>query len=105
MKPVIRPGSDGAQKVGVVRKRQDQVAFALRHLGEDLDSAAPVEILLQYTDNRDWVVSQVQPRIQSFLPAARIRVNPMSLTAGVHMGPGTWAVAYLPMDIATSRTK
>jgi DegV family protein with EDD domain len=105
MRPVIRPGSDGAQKVGVVRKRQDQVAFALRHLGGDLDRASPVEILLQYTDNQDWVVSQVQPRIQSFLSAARIKVTPMSLTAGVHMGPGTWAVAYLPIDAETSRTK
>jgi hypothetical protein len=98
MKPVIRPGSDGAQKVGVVRKRRDQVTFALDYLGDELDGAVPVEILLQFTDNRDWVVSRVQERIQSHLPMARISVTPMSLTAGAHMGPGTWAVAYLPMD-------
>jgi uncharacterized protein len=98
IKPVIRPGADGAQKVGVVRNRQAQVEFALNHLDGGLDSATPVEILLQYTDNRAWVVSHVQPRIQSLLPVARMRVAPMSLTAGAHMGPGTWAVAYLPMD-------
>lgn len=96
IKPVIRPGPDGAQKVGVVRKRRDQVAFALDHLGRDLDDATPVDILLQFTDNRDWVESHVQPRIESLLPAARVRVASMSLTSGVHMGPGTWAVAYLP---------
>ena len=99
MRPVIRPGPDGAQKVGVVRKRGDQVAFALHRLEDELDSTAPVEILLQYTDNQDWVVSQVKPRVQSLLPAAQIRVTPMSLTAGAHMGPGTWALAYLPMDV------
>lgn len=98
IKPVIRPGPDGAQKVGVVRKRRDQVAFALDYLGRDLDNAKPAEILLQYTDNRDWVVSHVQPRLESLLPAACIRVAPMSLTAGAHMGPGTWAVAYLPLE-------
>jgi DegV family protein with EDD domain len=100
IKPVIRPGPDGAQKVGVVRKRRDQVAFALDHLGSELDDAAPAEVLLQYTDNRDWVESHVQPRIESLLPAASIRVASMSLTSGVHMGPGTWAVAYLPTDAA-----
>jgi DegV family protein with EDD domain len=101
MKPVIRPGSDGAQKVGVVRNRRDQVAFALDRLRRDLVDATPVEILLQYTDNQDWVVSHVQPRIESLLPSARIRVAPMSLTAGAHMGPGTWAMAYLPVDAAS----
>ena len=102
IKPVIRPGSDGAQKVGMVRKRRDQVPFALEYLGGELDGLTPVEMLLQYTDNRDWVVSQVQPCIQSHLPMARITVAPMSLTAGAHMGPGTWAVAYLPMDTGSS---
>jgi uncharacterized protein len=96
LKPVIRPGSGGAQKVGIVRNRQDQVRFALDHLGHGLESASPMEILLQYTDNQDWVTSHVQPRIQALLPQARIQTSRMSLTAGVHMGPGTWAVAYLP---------
>jgi uncharacterized protein len=98
IKPVIRPGADGAQKVGMVRNRRSQVAFALKRLGGDLDSATPADILLQYTDNQEWVESHVQPRIQSLLPAARMRVAPMSMTAGAHMGPGTWAVAYLPTD-------
>ena len=105
MKPVIRPGAHGAEKVGVVRKRRDQVVFALKHLGGNLEGATSVEILLQYTDNRDWVVTQVQPRIQSLLPAARIKVAPMSITAGAHMGPGTWAVAYLPIHGESSHTK
>jgi uncharacterized protein len=100
IKPIIRPGADGAQKVGVVRNRQAQVAFALNHLGHDLDTNAPVKILLQYTDNQDWVASYVQPRIQLLLPAAQMQVAQMSLTAGAHMGPGTWALAYLPIQSA-----
>ena len=103
IKPVIRPGPDGAQKVGVVRKRRDQVAFALDRLGCELDGENPAEILLQFTDNRDWVASHVQPRIESLLPAARVRIASMSLTSGVHMGPGTWAVAYLPADGASGK--
>jgi len=99
IKPVIRPGSQGAQKVGAVRNQKAQVEFALNHLENNLDVGAAVEILLQYTDNQIWVASHIQPQIQTLLPKARISVKPMSLTSGVHMGPGTWAVAYLPGDV------
>ncbi len=99
IKPVIRPGAAGAQKVAVVRNRKAQVEFALDHLRNSLDVKTPVEILLQYTDNLDWVRSHIQSQIQTLLPFARISVAPMSLTSGVHMGPGTWAVAFLPGDI------
>lgn len=57
-----------------------------------------MDILLQHTDNEDRVVSRIQPQIQNLLPLARITVTPMSLTSGVHMGPGTWALAFLPDD-------
>ena len=96
IKPVVRPGAQGAQKVAAVRNRKAQVEFALDHLGSNLDTRAPAEILLQYTDNQDWVISHLQPRVQSLLPQASVSAKPMSLTSGVHMGPGTWAVAFLP---------
>lgn len=95
IKPIIRPGRRGAEKIGVVKNEKNQVEFLLDHLGKHLKSDAPAELLLQYTNNRDRVVSQIRPQIQKQLPRARINVQPMSLTSGAHMGPGTWAVAYL----------
>ena len=57
--------------------------------------------MIEYTDNRQWVADAVQPRIQNAFPNAECLLQPMSLTAGVHMGPGTWAVAYLPGEALT----
>jgi len=102
IKPIIHPGAQGAQKVGVVKSRNAQVEFLLNHLGKRLNSESPVVILLQYTDNQERVQSQIQPRIQALLPLARISVQPMSLTSGVHMGPGTWAAAFLPEGSAAA---
>ena len=98
IKPVIRPGARGAEKIGVVKSQNAQLELLLDRLRSRLDSGLPADILLQYTDNQDRVVSQIQPRIQSLLPLSRISVAPMSLTAGVHMGPGTWAVAFCPAN-------
>ena len=93
MKPVISPTRSGVKKAGVVRSTAGQLAFALDKLKEKYDcSAAPV-IMLQYSDNRDWVVANVQPQITSFLPEAEVLLTPLSLTSGVHMGPGTWSMA------------
>jgi uncharacterized protein len=96
IKPIIRPGSQGAQKIGVVKREPQQVEFLLNHLGQSLKRDTPVEILLQYTNNQDRVMSHIQPQIQERFPQARISIRPMSLTSGVHMGPGTWAAAHLP---------
>jgi DegV family protein with EDD domain len=102
IKPVIRPSAAGAQKVAVVRSQRAQVEFALDYLRKTLSADAPVQVLLQYTDNLDWVRSHIQSQIQALLPLARISVTAMSLTSGVHMGPGTWSVAFLPGDIDSS---
>jgi uncharacterized protein len=53
-------------------------------------------VMLQYSDNRDWVEQTAAVRIRALLPAAEILFRPLSLTSGAHMGPGTWAVAFLP---------
>ena len=95
IKPVIRPGRQGAQKIGVVKNQKAQLVFLLDYLGKRIEASSPAEFLLQYTDNQDRVVSQIQPKIQRLLPNSRISVQPMSVTSGVHMGPGTWAVAFL----------
>ncbi|MBU1741738.1 MAG: DegV family protein, partial [Proteobacteria bacterium] len=96
VKPIVTPAADGAAKVGVVRKPKDQVGFALQKMREDLSLRDEATILLQYTDNQDRLISEVQPRIESQFPMAEVLVRPLSFTTGVHCGPGTWAIAYVP---------
>lgn len=97
LKPVISPLPEGAAKVGLVRSQKDQLAFALNQLDALPENKSQVMILLQYTDNRDWVESVVLPAVSARCPAAEIQVQPLSLTSGAHMGPGTWAMADLWM--------
>jgi fatty acid-binding protein DegV len=52
--------------------------------------------MLEYTDNAPWVAEKVQPEVARRHPDAEIILHPMSLTSGAHMGPGAWAVAFLP---------
>lgn len=94
MKPVISPMREGVRKMGVVRNRQRQVDFALARLRTELDGGDSACILLQYSDNKDWVAETVQTSIQALLPGAEILLVPLSLTSGVHMGPGTWSLAF-----------
>jgi len=51
--------------------------------------------MLQYSDNRPNV-ERFAERLKSLYPLARVIVRPLSLTSGAHMGPGAWAVAFLP---------
>ena len=96
MKPVISPLAEGAKKMGVVRDQAGQLAFALEKLAATLREDEKALIMLEYTDNTAWVADTVQPEIARRHPAAEILLHPMSLTSGAHMGPGTWAVAFLP---------
>ncbi len=96
VKPVVTPLSEGIKKVGVVRKITHQLPFALDYFAERVGPDKRTRILLQYTDNRDRMTEEVRPAIQSAFPDADIRLNPLSLTSGAHMGPGTWAMAVLP---------
>jgi DegV family protein with EDD domain len=96
MKPVISPLAEGAKKVGVVKSRQEQVVFALERLESCLRPDAAVLIMLEYSDNQAWVEQTVRLEISKRYPRAEILLQPLSLTTGVHTGPGTWAVAFLP---------
>ena len=97
MKPVISPLADGARRVGLVRDQAGQLRFALEKLEGALKrDGEGALLLLEYTDNAPWVVQTVRPEITRRWPAAEILLQPMSLTSGAHMGPGTWAVAFLP---------
>ncbi len=94
MKPVISPTPAGVRKVGVVRSPLAQIAFAEEKLRQEKADGENALILLQYSDNEDWVMDVVQARIQAVAPDAEIIVGPLSLTSGVHMGPGTWSIAF-----------
>jgi fatty acid-binding protein DegV len=52
--------------------------------------------MLEYSDNRQWVEDNVLGKIRKRFAAAEVVFQPLSLTSGAHMGPGTWGVAFLP---------
>lgn len=92
MKPIISPTREGVRKMGVVHSRSEQISFALKRLRSLRNSKAT--ILLQYTDNADWVMETVLPQVRNLAPGSEILTLPLSLTSGVHMGPGAWALAW-----------
>ncbi len=98
MKPVISPMSDGVQKVGVVHSRKGQLAFAMEKLTERFVGCAAPLVMLQYSDNEEWVTDIARQQVKALLPAAEILVAPLSLTSGVHMGPGTWSMAFSSIE-------
>ena len=96
IKPVISPTADGAAKVGTVRKAADQLPFARGYLKQRFSPDDRLTILLQFSDNEKRVREAIGPELQRQFPQASIAVSRLSLTAGAHMGPGTWGVAYCP---------
>lgn len=96
MKPVVSPTAEGAKKVAVVRNTKDQISFAMERLEEILQGKDAGLIMLQYTDNLSFLQQRLLPMMEARFPAAEILLQPMSLTSGAHMGPGTWGVAVLP---------
>lgn len=96
LKPVVSPCSDGVRKLGVVRSRKGQLDFALKKLRRRFRQTDAPVIMLQYTDNKEWITGLVLPQVQELLPQAEVLLTPLSLTSGVHMGPGTWSMAIAP---------
>jgi hypothetical protein len=87
--------AEGARKVGVVRNREEQLRFALEALERSLQPEVNARIMLEYSDNKSWV-EEVRNDVVKRYPNAQIVLHPLSLTSGAHMGPGTWALAFLP---------
>ena len=96
VKPIISPTAEGAKKVGAVKNRNAQLKFAIDKLEASFNKEASPFIMLEYTDNRRWVEDTVKSKIEKHYPSSEILLKPLSLTSGVHMGPGTWAMAFLP---------
>ncbi len=99
LKPVVSPTAEGAIKVGGVRNRNGQLRFALDRLEKKFSKKSAPFIMLEYSDNRAWVAEAVQPEITRRFPEAEVILQPLSLTSGAHMGPGTWAVAFMPEEV------
>jgi DegV family protein with EDD domain len=100
LRPVVSPTALGVRKVGLVRRRRDQLPFALARMTPLLGDGNGAILMLEYSDNRDRVECEIRPAMAARFPAAEILVHPLSLTSGVHMGPGTWAVAFLRLPAA-----
>jgi DegV family protein with EDD domain len=96
MKPVITPTPEGAKKVTALRNRKEQLAFLMDKVEEVLADNELATFLLEYTDTREFVEEAVLSGLQKLCPNAEFMVRPLSITSGAHMGPGTWAVAFLP---------
>ena len=96
IKPIVSPYPDGVRKMGVARSTKEQVKFAFRKLEQGLRRDRGATLLLEYTDNRDWLEKEIKPEIERRFPRVRVIMQVMSMTSAVHMGPGTWAVAFLP---------
>ena len=95
VKPVVSPTPEGAKKVAVVRSRKEQLQFALKRLEDSLPGDQQSTIMLEHTDNKGWVMEAVKPELERRFPLADFILQPVSLTSGAHMGPGTWGVAFL----------
>ena len=99
MKPVISPLPTGAEKAAVVRNLKEQRRFAMRKLQDRFNRSSQPLIMLQYTDNQEMVENLIKKEIKEQFPFAEILLQPLSLTSGVHMGPGTWSIAFLPETV------
>ena len=104
IKPIVSPYPDGVRKMGVARSTKEQVKFAFRRLEKDLTREQRATLLLEYTDNREWLEEEIKPEIEGRFPRARVIMQVMSMTSAVHMGPGTWGIAFLPDDSVQAKS-
>ena len=95
IKPIVSPFPDGVRKMGVARSTKEQVKVAFRKLEQDLRMDQGATLLLEYTDNREWLEKEIKPEIQRRFPRVNVILQIMSMTSAVHMGPGTWGIAFL----------
>ena len=101
MKPVICPVATGAEKAAVLRNLKEQRRFAMKKLANLFNRESKPLIMLQYTDNKEMVENLIKNEIEELYPFAQILLHPLSLTSGVHMGPGTWSLAFIQDPIGS----
>jgi fatty acid-binding protein DegV len=96
VKPIISPTAEGAKKVGTAKNQNEQLKFAIDKLEKSVEKDSAPFIMLEYSDNRAWVHDTAKKAMEKLFPSSEILLQPLSLTSGTHMGPGTWAIAFLP---------
>lgn len=96
MKPVVTPTAEGVIRAGTAKNLRDQVDFALEKICIGAPPGSRPLVMVQYTDNRAMVESAIMPELRKRYPEAAIVLQPLSLTTGVHTGPGTWSIAFIP---------
>ena len=101
VRPVVSPFADGARKVGIARSSGEQIDFLLEKMEDSLQKKSSPLVMLQYTDNAQWVREAIQKKISASFPRAECIMQPLSLTTGAHTGPGTWGVSFLPEEFKT----
>jgi fatty acid-binding protein DegV len=95
IKPIVSPYPDGARKIGVVRNIKDQVKFAFHRLEQNILRDQKATLLLEYSDNKEWLEGEIKPEIERRFPLVQIIIQPLSLTTAAHVGPGSWGIAFL----------
>jgi hypothetical protein len=95
IKPIISPYADGARKIGVAKSAKDQVKFAFRHLEKNILKDRKTSLLLEYTDNREWLEEEIKPEIERRFPLMKVILQSLSLTTAAHVGPGAWGITFL----------
>jgi len=96
MKPVVTPTAEGVIRAGTAKNLRDQIDFALEKISKGAPPGSRPLVMVQYTDNRAMVEGAIMPELRRRYPGAELMLQPLSLTTGVHTGPGTWSLAFLP---------
>jgi DegV family protein with EDD domain len=95
-KPVLSQTPKGFEPAGSAQDLQGQVAFALGKLGEFKATHPHSLVLIEYSDNRPWVEGVVAREVAETVPMSEIICRPLPITAGIHLGPGAWAIGLSP---------
>jgi DegV family protein with EDD domain len=98
IKPIVSPHPDGARKIGMVKRLKDQVEFAFGRLEQNITRNQKATLLLEYSDNREWLDGEIKPEIERRFPLIQVIPQPLSLTSAAHTGPGSWGIAFLTED-------
>jgi hypothetical protein len=99
IKPIISPYPDGARKIGVAKGTKDQVKFAFRRLEKNILKDQKTILLLEYTDNREWLEGEIKREIERRFPLVKVISQSLSLTTAAHVGPGSWGIAFLAENL------
>jgi fatty acid-binding protein DegV len=68
--------------------------FAFRCLEQNILKDQKAALLLEYSDNKEWLEGEIKPEIERRYPLMQIIVQPLSLTTAAHVGPGSWGIAF-----------